>query len=101
MAESMVSTPEAELLAEWLAALPEEYWSNRPGLVLAHASLAFAHGAHESSYNAMEQALEVLLDAGEHERASIAFFRLLQNMIASGTGSPRRVAAGQRYVPRL
>jgi ATP/maltotriose-dependent transcriptional regulator MalT/DNA-binding SARP family transcriptional activator len=101
IAEAMVATPEAETLAGWLNALPEELWSSRPSLVLAQASLLFTRGEYESSYQGMERALEALLAAGEHERAAVAFFRLLQNMIASGTGSPRRLAAGRRYVPRL
>jgi DNA-binding SARP family transcriptional activator len=101
IAEAMVATPEAETLAGWLDALPEELWSVRPSLVLAHASLLFIRGEYESSYQRMERALEALLAAGEHERAAVVFFRLLQNMIASGTGSARRLSAGRRYVPRL
>jgi len=101
IAERMVHTPDAETLAQWLAAIPEERWSGRPGLVLAHATLLFTRGEYEASYSRMEQAIEELLGAGEDERAAVAFFRLLLSMIAAGAGPPRRIEAGRRYVPRL
>lgn len=101
IAERMVHAPEAEMLSAWLAQIPEEMWRERPGLILAHASLLFTRGEYEASYARMERAIDALLAAGDHERAAVAFFRLLLSMIAAGAGPPRRIEAGRRYVPRL
>lgn len=101
IAERMVHTPDAETLARWLETIPEALWSDRPGLILAQATLLFTRGEYEASYARMERAIEELLTAGEDERAAVAFFRLLLSMIAAGAGPPRRIEAGRRYVPRL
>ena len=101
VAEGMLNTPQAEDLAGWLDRIPQARWADRPGLVLAHASLLLTRGEHEASFDAFERAIEQLLGAGENERAAAAFLRLLQSMITSGTRPTRRIEAGLRYAGRL
>ncbi len=101
IAEALIHSPEAETLGAWLDAFPPELLSGRPGLVLAHASLRFTRGQHEASFAGIERAIDELLVAGEGERACVAFFRLLLSMIAAGAGPPRRLAAIDRFLPRL
>ena len=101
VAEGMLNTPQAEDLAGWLDRIPHERWADRPGLVLAHASLLLTRGEHEASFDAFERAIDQLLAAGESERAAAAFLRLLQSMITAGTRPTRRIEAGLRYAGRL
>ena len=101
IAEGMSTGPEADLLAAWLDAVPEASWSDRPGLVLAHASLLLTRGEYEASFEGFERAIERLLALGEQERAAAALLRLLQAMVSSGTRPDRRIAAGRRYLDRI
>jgi DNA-binding SARP family transcriptional activator len=102
VAEEMVTTPEADSLAEWLERIPADLWSSRPALVLARAWLLVGRREHEAAVHALEQAIDDLLDVGEQERAAIAFFRLLAVLTAAGASPHTRgVAAGERFLPRL
>jgi DNA-binding SARP family transcriptional activator len=102
VAEEMVTTPEADALAEWLERIPAELWSSRPSLVLAHAWLLIGRREHEAAVRALEQAIDDLLDAGEQDRAAIACFRLLSVLTVAGSSPHTRgVAAGRRFLPRI
>lgn len=102
VAEEMVTTPEADALASWLERIPERLWSARPGLVLAQAWLLLGRSEHEAAFDALEQAIEELIDAGEQERAAIAFFRLLAGLTALGANPHvRGLEARGRFLHRL
>ena len=73
------------MLVVWLDEIPRELWWARPGLVLAHASLLFGEGRYEEAWEALEKALETLIERGEQQRAALAFLRLLQVALAAGT----------------
>ena len=66
------------MLVVWLDEIPRELWWARPGLVLAHASLLFGEGRYEEAWEALEKALETLIERGEQQRAALAFLRLLR-----------------------
>jgi DNA-binding SARP family transcriptional activator len=101
IAEGMANGPEADLLAAWLDAVPEASWSDRPGLVLSHASLLLTRGEYEGSFEGFERAIERLLALAEQERAAAALLRLLQAMVSSGTRPDRRIATGRKYLERI
>jgi LuxR family maltose regulon positive regulatory protein len=102
VAEEMVTTAEADALAGWLARIPDEVASARPGLVLAQAWLLLGRSEHEAAFAALETAIEQLLAAGEQERAAVAFFRLLAGLTAMG-GDPhvRGLEARRRFLGRI
>ena len=101
IAESLVTTPQAQTLAAWLDALPADSWADRPRLITAHAALLLTRGEHEASFGEFERAIERLLEAGDHEGAAAALLRLLQSMITAGARPTRRIEAGVRYTSRI
>src|SRR5205823_5589945 len=57
---------------------------------------------HEAAFAALEQAIEELIQAGEQERAAVAFCRLLAGLSAAGADPHvRGLEARQRFLPRL
>jgi len=101
VAERLALSPQAEALSGWLAAIPRERWSQRPGLLLAEAALLFASARHEAAFAESERAIGRLVDAGDHERAAAALFRLQQAMLTAGTAPERRIEAGRRWRGRI
>ncbi len=101
IAESLVTTPQAQTLAAWLDALPADAWAERPRLITAHAALLLTRGEHEASFGQFERAIERLLEAGDDEGAAAALLRLLQSMITAGARPTRRIEAGLRYTSRI
>ena len=101
LAESMLGTEQAELLADWLDQIPRGVWEERSGLVLAHAALLLTRAQHEASFAESERAIGHLLDAGEGDRAAAALVRMQQSMVTAGTSPASRIAVGQRWVPRI
>ena len=95
LAEGMAASSQAELLAQWLEAIPEPLWSDRPGVILARAGLLLRAAEHEASFDDLEGLIERLLELGDHERAAAAVFRLQQSMIAAGSAPTRRIAVGR------
>ena len=100
IAHEIAGGPRAEALVGWLDTIPRELWWARPGLVLAHASLLFGEGRYEEAWDALEQALQTLLERGEQERAAVAFLRLLQVALADGTPE-RGLEAADHWLARL
>ena len=101
VAEHLALSPQAETLADWLATLPRERWSRRPGLLLAEAAILLGSARHEAAFAEFDRAIERLLEAGDHERAAAALFRLQQAMLTAGTSPARRIEAGRRWRGRL
>jgi DNA-binding SARP family transcriptional activator len=101
VAESMLRSEQAEILAEWLDEIPRAVWEERPGLVLAHAALLLTRARHEASFAESERAIAHLLAAGEGDRAAAALVRMQQSMVTAGTSPGSRIAVGQRWVPRI
>jgi DNA-binding SARP family transcriptional activator len=101
VAESMALTPQADNLRAWLARVPRERWSRRPGLLLAEASLLFAGARHEAAFAELERAVGELVAANEHDRAAAALFRLQQAMLTAGTSPRLRIEIGQRWRDRI
>ena len=101
VAERMIETAEAETLAAWLDVIPVELWADSPGLALAQASALFARSEYARAFDAIVRALDELLGAGEHERAAVAFFRLLRAMAAVGGQHERGIAVSRRYLTRI
>ena len=96
LAEEMANTTEAETLAVWLEAIPEELRWRRPGLVLAEASLLFDRGACETYFARIERAMEQLLAAGEAAQAGLVLSWLVLAAMASGTGASGCAKFGER-----
>jgi DNA-binding SARP family transcriptional activator len=102
LAEPMLASPEAETLGEWLDAIPREVWADRPAIVLTAASLRFNRAEFESAFNDLEDAVDLLLPSGDHERAALAVIRLLQALGAAGGGRQTRgIDFAERYLARL
>ena len=101
VAETLVTSPQAQTLVGWLDAMPRESWAERPSLMTAHAALLLIRGEHEASFAEFERAVDRLLELGDHERAAAALLRLLQSMITAGTRPGRRIEAGERYIGRI
>ena len=102
LAEPMLASPEAETVGEWLDAIPREVWADRPAIVLTAASLRFNRAEFESAFNDLEDAVDLLLPSGDHERAALAIIRLLQALGAAGGGRQSRgIAFAERYLARL
>ena len=98
VAESLVTSPQAHSLLEWLDAMPADAWVDSPSLMTARAALLLIRGEHEASFDEFERAIEGLLHLGDHDRAAAALLRFLQSMITAGTRPARRIEAGERYI---
>jgi LuxR family transcriptional regulator, maltose regulon positive regulatory protein len=101
VAEQLVTGPGGELVAAWLADIGAELWSRRPALVLADASLQFTHGEHAAGVAALERATAQLMAGGEHDRAAVAYFRLVQAVTWAGAARDRCIELGERALRRL
>ena len=101
VAERMVLTSEGETLAGWLDAIPRPLWQDRPPIVLAQVGLLLHRARHEAAFAEAEEAIERLIDAGDHARAATAIVRLQQTMITAGTSPRRRWESGERYRDRI
>lgn len=101
VAEHLALSPQAETMADWLATLPRERWSDRPGLLLAEATILLGSARHEAAFAEFDRAIERLLETGDHERAAAALFRLQQAMLTAGTSPTRRIEAGRRWRGRI
>jgi ATP/maltotriose-dependent transcriptional regulator MalT/DNA-binding SARP family transcriptional activator len=101
IADALVRGPTAEQVAAWLDAVGPDVWSHRPALVLAHASLRFTRSDLAADTAPLAEATEELLAVGEHERAAVAYFRLVQALIWSGGAREPSIALGERLLPRL
>lgn len=101
VAEELVTGPAAEQVAGWLAEIGAELWSQRPALVLAAASLQFTHGDHAAGVAELERATAQLMARGEHDRAAVAYFRLVGAVTWLGAPRERCIALGERALPRL
>ena len=75
VAERMVPDPEGETLAGWLDAIPRPLWQDRPPIVLAQVGLLLHRARHEAAFAEAEEAIERLIDAGDHARAATAIVR--------------------------
>jgi len=100
VAEQMVTTPQAQLVADWLDQIPRTEWADRPGIVLAHASLLFGRGRLEEAIAGLEEAIETLLALGEAERAAVALFRLFRTL-STLCQNERAQEAAERFLGRL
>ena len=56
---------------------------------------------HEAAFAEAEEAIERLIEAGDHARAATAIVRLQQTMITAGTSPRRRWESGERYRDRI
>ena len=101
VAERLVLTSEGETLAGWLDAIPHALWQDRPPIVLAQVGLLLHRARHEAAFAEAEEAIERLIDAGDHARAATAIVRLQQTMITAGTSPRRRWGSGERYRDRI
>ncbi|MEW6582744.1 MAG: BTAD domain-containing putative transcriptional regulator [Actinomycetota bacterium] len=101
VAERMMMGAEGATLTRWLRAIPPELWSDSPGLVLAQATALFARAEFPQALDALERAMEELVDAGDHERAANSFFRYLRALALAGGKQERAIAAAERYLPRI
>ena len=101
VAERMVLTSEGETLAGWLDAIPRPLWQDRPPIVLAQVGLLLHRARHEAAFAEAEEAIERLIEAGDHARAATAIVRLQQTMITAGTSPRRRWESGERYRDRI
>jgi len=102
VAEAIVTGAEADALADWLDRIPVDLRAGRPGLTLAHAWLLLSRSEHEAAFAALERAIDELITAGEHERAAMAFCRLLAGLSATGADPHRRgLEARRRFLSRL
>lgn len=101
LAEAMVSGPGAATVAGWLDVLPRDVWAGRPALVLAEGTLLFGQGEREKAFATLERGIEQLLVSGEHDRAAMAFFRLLFAHIGHGAPVTQSIEIGERYLPRF
>ena len=99
VAERMIETAEAETLAAWLDVIPRRALGRqpgaRPGPGLRRSSRA---ASTPRAFDAIVRGLDELLGAGEHERAAVAFFRLLRAMAAVGGQHERGIAVSRRYL---
>ncbi|MGE0026718.1 MAG: BTAD domain-containing putative transcriptional regulator [Thermoleophilia bacterium] len=100
-AESLVRGPGRADVARWIDRIPRDLRSERPGLLLASATLLNTSGEFERAFEATDEAVGRLLDLGEHERAAIALVGLLLNMLTAGTPPARRIISGERCLARL
>ena len=99
VAESMVPTPERQTLAGWLQRIPPEEW--RPRLQLAGALLTYLGGDARAAFEAWDEAIDRLMEAGEVERAAGALYRSQLAMLTVGVSPAVRVALAERHLPRL
>jgi len=98
--EQMATSPDAPTLAAWLEEIPRTLWEGRPALRLAEATLLFGQGRFESATHALEDAIELLIAAGEHERAAGACAYLI-NAYGSSGNAPRAVSSTRHYLARI
>ena len=101
VAEALVASPHADAVGRWLDEIPRDLWSDRPGLVLAHASLMFNRANYDAAFGALETAVDELIASGEHERASMALHRLLLAYTTAGGHQQRGIATGRRFLALL
>ena len=101
VAETLVRGPNADQVDAWLGAVGPEVWSSRPALVLAHASLRFTRSDLAADTGPLEEATQELLAVGEHDRAAVAYFRLVQALISIGGAREPSIALGERVLPQL
>ena len=101
LAEGLVRSPQAGALREWLGALPQDVRRERPSLVLAEASLLFVNARSDEAFEALDTAIDTLLNAGDHERAALVLARLMQARVAAGLGLASGLEVAARYVPRI
>ncbi len=100
-AEQTAMSPRAPVLAALLDQIPPEAYASRPPLLLAKAGLLFGSGDHEIALAAIEDLIARLVELGDHERAGVALFRLMQAMATAGTPPVRRVELGRRHLDRI
>ena len=101
VAESMVATPERETLAAWLGRIPAAEWRLRPRLQLAHALLTYLGGDARAAFEAWDEAIDRLMEAGDVERAAGALYRCQLAMLTVGVSPGVRVAMAERHLPRI
>ncbi len=101
VADQMRLSPQARILARWIAALPQELYAGRPALTLARAFSTMSSGDFEGAFAFLERSLEDLLAAGEHDRAAEAFFGLIYVQLAGGTPQRFAIDVGYRQLPRI
>jgi ATP/maltotriose-dependent transcriptional regulator MalT/class 3 adenylate cyclase len=101
VAESMATTPEAGVLADWLDAIPSDVRDGRPGLALAHASLVFGAGDYDGAVREHVRAVDLLLEAGDRRRAALALARLLQVLTGIGAEAEAAISEAERVLSRL
>lgn len=101
IAEALVPTAEAANLVGWLARIPQPIWERRPGIKLAYALMQYLRGRPREAFAAWDEAIEALIAAGAHARASAATYRFHQAMITAGTRPRLRIDSGERLISRL
>ena len=102
IAEQLATSPSAPQLGEWLERVPRERWAERPGLLLAAAQLRFATGDFGSAFEALERAIDRLIELGDHDRAAAGCFFLVQAFgTAGGGGQGRAITAASGRLDRL
>lgn len=101
VAEAFARGPEGPELGALLEQLPDEVRQARPDLVFAHGAVQYAMARHQEGYALAEQAIERLIELGEHERAAQALILYLMAMNGAGAVASRRAEAGDRFLPRI
>ena len=101
VAESMVATAERQTLAGWLQRIPPAEWRSRPRVQLAQALLTYLGGDARAAFEAWDEAIDRLMEAGDVERAAGALYRSQLAMLTVGVSPAVRVALAERHLPRL
>jgi len=101
LADHLLRSPHAGALREWLAAIPAPMRAERPGLMLAEASLLFLEARAEEAFEALDSAVGTFLRTGDHERAALVLARLMHARVGAGVGMTRGVEVAARYVRRI
>ena len=70
-------------------------------LQLAHALLTYLGGDARAAFEAWDEAIDRLMEAGEVERAAGALYRSQLAMLTVGVSPAVRVALAERHLPRL
>ena len=102
-AESMMTGPRAEEVAESLGRLPADVVEGRPPLLLARAVLSVGRSPDDEAIDGARDALERLTEAGDDARSAAAAFWLIRAIGIAGDvpgGIPAAARSLDRIVPR-
>jgi LuxR family maltose regulon positive regulatory protein len=97
----LASGSEAGPQGEWLDAIGEDVWRQRPELRLLHSSILLDACRHAAATVELEALLDALLEAGAEELAALCLLLLLRALEAGGGRDEHAIAVGADGLARV